>query len=114
MRFENSRLVAVKLLCKDKNGREMWLCRCDCGNEKVILKSSLLNGYTLSCGCYRNERIKETAEKHFATINGETKSLSEWAEVLNINYYTLAQRVHRGMTPEEAILKPIRKRKAVN
>lgn len=28
-----------------------WLCRCDCGNEKVILGSSLVTGHTKSCGC---------------------------------------------------------------
>lgn len=29
-----------------------FLCRCDCGQEKVIMGKSLRNGKTLSCGCH--------------------------------------------------------------
>lgn len=28
-----------------------WKCQCDCGNIKEINGSSLINGYTKSCGC---------------------------------------------------------------
>lgn len=34
----------------------MYLCKCDCGNEKVIRKANLLNGKTVSCGCYHIEK----------------------------------------------------------
>lgn len=29
-----------------------WLCRCDCGNDKVIMGKSLRTGKTISCGCH--------------------------------------------------------------
>lgn len=29
-----------------------WLCKCDCGNEKIIDKNALTSGNTKSCGCY--------------------------------------------------------------
>lgn len=29
------------------------LCKCDCGNEKIVLKSNLIRGFTKSCGCIR-------------------------------------------------------------
>lgn len=32
-----------------------WHCRCDCGNEKDVLTTSLKNGSSTSCGCYRKE-----------------------------------------------------------
>lgn len=32
-----------------------WECRCDCGNDVIILGSNLTNGYTLSCGCLLKE-----------------------------------------------------------
>ena len=36
----------------------MWLCRCDCGNEIVVLSGNLLKGNTKSCGCIqRNDLI---------------------------------------------------------
>ena len=28
-----------------------WKCRCDCGNETVVIGQSLRNGHTKSCGC---------------------------------------------------------------
>lgn len=32
-----------------------WLCRCDCGNEKIVLGARLKNGGTKSCGCLSRE-----------------------------------------------------------
>jgi hypothetical protein len=37
-----------------------WLCKCDCGNEKIIRGASITYGMTKSCGCLRNERVSET------------------------------------------------------
>ena len=31
----------------------LWLCKCDCGNEKVINRNELTSGRTKSCGCLR-------------------------------------------------------------
>lgn len=36
-----------------------WDCICDCGNEITVSGSNLRTGGTVSCGCYRNERIHE-------------------------------------------------------
>lgn len=38
---------------KDKPGwvRRKYRCKCDCGNEKDVLRDSLLSGNTKSCGC---------------------------------------------------------------
>lgn len=33
------------------NGKTMWLCRCDCGNEIVAEKQALKTGRIISCGC---------------------------------------------------------------
>ncbi|MCA9069762.1 MAG: hypothetical protein KDA84_12605 [Planctomycetaceae bacterium] len=40
---------------KKSSGRTSatWLCRCDCGNEKVFPRNSLASGYANSCGCLR-------------------------------------------------------------
>ena len=37
-----------------------WNCLCDCGNRKAIRVTSLLNGYTTSCGCYKKKYLSET------------------------------------------------------
>ena len=38
-----------------KRGGVLWLCRCDCGVEKEIMSATLLNGTTVSCGCYNRD-----------------------------------------------------------
>jgi hypothetical protein len=40
-----------------------WLCKCDCGNSKVILANSLKSGTTTSCGCYAKEVLHEVLFK---------------------------------------------------
>lgn len=45
-------------------GRARWLCRCDCGVEKVIAADKLLNGDTQTCGCGRRARIGAFAKVH--------------------------------------------------
>lgn len=39
-----------------KGTAAFWLCRCDCGNEKVIRGKNLKTGDTRSCGCLRFDR----------------------------------------------------------
>ena len=34
-----------------KNGEAHWLCRCDCGTEKVLSSVKVKSGWTKSCGC---------------------------------------------------------------
>jgi hypothetical protein len=39
--------------------KRQFLCKCDCGNEKVILLSHIKSGKIKSCGCYNLESSKE-------------------------------------------------------
>lgn len=50
-RFE--RLVVLRLY--SATNPISWVCRCDCGREKVIKGGSLMNRMTKSCGCLRSE-----------------------------------------------------------
>ncbi len=40
-----------------------FLCRCDCGNEKVIIGAHLRSGKIQSCGCYNIEVATERGTK---------------------------------------------------
>lgn len=44
--------------------RRRWLCQCDCGNEVTVIGDNLTGGKTLSCGCYRNDRLLEVFGTH--------------------------------------------------
>lgn len=46
-----NRLTAIKCTGRNKFNIFLWLFRCDCGNEKVIRKDSVMFGHTKSCGC---------------------------------------------------------------
>lgn len=50
------RLTALHVAGKDKSGRKKWLCKCDCGNEKIVLSDNLCRGVTKSCGCWNKEQ----------------------------------------------------------
>lgn len=41
-----------------------WLCKCDCGNEKIIEGKSIRSGRTRSCGCLNKEIIKNIATRN--------------------------------------------------
>jgi hypothetical protein len=59
--------LTVLSLTGRKNKRLQWLCRCDCGKEKIIRSSSLTTGNTKSCGCQRNNMIAQSKTKHGMT-----------------------------------------------
>ncbi len=42
------------------DGCYYWLCRCDCGKMTVTSSSKLLQGKTVSCGCYARERLESS------------------------------------------------------
>ena len=52
-----------KLTVKEKsprmindNGCARWICKCECGNEVVVIGRLLRKGLTKSCGCLRKEK----------------------------------------------------------
>lgn len=47
------KLTAVRQVESVKR-RTMWLCKCDCGNEKIAEKQALKSGRVKSCGCIRS------------------------------------------------------------
>ena len=56
------RLTVIKLSHIDGRRQRYWLCKCDCGNEKIIRGASLQNGATRSCGCLRKETNRRLSE----------------------------------------------------
>lgn len=45
------KLTVIKENGFSKSGEIMWLCRCDCGNEKTINGRDLRRGHVVSCRC---------------------------------------------------------------
>lgn len=58
----------------NKNGDSRWLCRCDCGTERIVTANRLLNGRSASCGCKRYDDIINQTFNYFTTIKYLGKS----------------------------------------
>lgn len=64
------------------NGKRstLWLCKCDCGNEKIIDGERLRSGHTKSCGCLQKSNVSKRA-----TIHGmsRTRFYNIWLGIKN-------------------------------
>lgn len=60
------RLTVVKRVCNSGESVQ-WLCKCICGNEKVVPTKRLRNHYTRSCGCYNSEKVIKKNTTHDMT-----------------------------------------------
>lgn len=65
------KLTVLEYVGQNKFGQNLWLCKCDCGNEKVTSATMLLLGRTRSCGCLRNETAKKQAKKQVKDLTGQ-------------------------------------------
>lgn len=56
------RFTVLSLHCK-KNYAKMWLCKCDCGNKKIVRMDGLTSGRSSSCGCLHREKQSSFMKK---------------------------------------------------
>lgn len=73
------KLIATKYI-----GGGKWLCKCDCGNEKIIDGNNLRHKRTRSCGCLQKEFLNKTppAKKHGHSPKGKiSKTYRAWQEM---------------------------------
>lgn len=100
-----------KLTVMERNGinkhrQALWKCACSCGNETVLSTSTLKSGNTKSCGCLIHQSHPRLWKGDYTiTYNGKTQTVSEWAEEMGINYFTLYRRLQRGWDIERALTK---------
>lgn len=73
------RLVVVEYLGSDKHHNTVWLCRCDCGNEKRVHGPCLKTGNTKSCGCFQSQRMRKLATTHgYSRVGKVTDEFKIW------------------------------------
>lgn len=105
---EYGRLI-VKKYSHTKNGKSMWLCECDCGNEHTVSGWNLRSGHIKSCGCYKNDmaieiKRKLTAEQvdfikyHWVPTNKKGYiTLKDIGELYNVSGTAIGD-IKRGVT----------------
>ena len=75
------KLTVVECEGVNKSRKPMFICRCDCGNEKEVDLYSLRNGHTSSCGCYNKERIKEANTVHGGSLGDRLHNI--WGHMVH-------------------------------
>lgn len=103
------------------NKEATWRCKCECGNEVVVLGSNLKKKNTLSCGCLQKEnRLNSRRETEYEIREDVVyvKSFDGTEFVVNVCDldYVLAHRWHsnghgymtneHGKTIHRALMKP--------
>ena len=86
-----------------KGGRIYAHCKCDCGGVKTVLKSNLLHknpkSRVQSCGCLRNERVRDAVSTH--GMSG-SREYDRWRAMVerctNPNHIEYHQYGGRGIT----------------
>lgn len=85
-------------------------CLCDCGNERIVDRDSLVRGLTRSCGCLRREsmRINHHVQQcgdentHYRHGKTYTRLYRIWRGMkqrcLNPNYHSFPEYGGRGIT----------------
>lgn len=58
------KLVAIEKTDERYRKNVLWKCKCDCGNEVLVIASRLTSGHTKSCGCLIKENIKNVAKAY--------------------------------------------------
>lgn len=81
--YKFGRLVAIKFSHADKSGNAYWLCRCDCGQSKIVRYFHLYSKNTQSCGCFKGEKMSERTIILFTTHGmSHSKEYSRWKHII--------------------------------
>lgn len=70
---------------KDERLRPALLCKCDCGNEKIVRIMCLKRGSCVSCGCEAREKASKRLFKHGMT---DTRLFSIWDGMIDRCYHS--------------------------
>lgn len=79
------RLTVISHAGKDSRGKHLWLCKCDCGNEKIVVSDNLSSGKSNSCGCLKTEFLKRRGNQFGLYENREEA-------ILKVQYSHLKRR----------------------
>ena len=96
------KLLAIERIPLEKRyahkGKYGWLCRCDCGNMKVIPAGYLKSGDTKSCGCdsiqKAKERISIDGDNCYGRLEGTMAAVIKPERKLNSNNTSGVKGVH--------------------
>lgn len=75
-----------------------WICQCDCGTVKSVMRTSLVNKRTVSCGCFGKEGGRNHKKRVVAIV--EPIEMVERSEILDVWAHQMTTLLHGGHLPE--------------
>ena len=82
----------------EKHKSAKWICKCKCGNERIVRGSDLRLGKSKNCGCVNKARFKKIIFKH--GLDGTRINRIYWgmkARCYNKNYHKYPNYGARGI-----------------
>lgn len=93
----------IKEVGKSTRGSIQWLCKCDCGNDHIVISNELISGAVRCCGCYHKYReLGEGALRElFANYkaNAKTRKLIFGLTIEEFNIITSQNCSYCGVAP---------------
>lgn len=77
-----TKLVVVTSAADGYRGQARWLCRCDCGQERVVYAMHLKSGNTKACGCLNADRDGPKPRHGHAMAGSKTRTYITWESML--------------------------------
>lgn len=71
-----NRWTLLEFKTRNKEGRVLYLCKCDCGTVKTKVARDILEGKSKSCGCFRKEETIKRNKKCSSFTNRLEKGQS--------------------------------------
>ena len=69
------RLTVIDHAGKDHRGKHLWLCKCTCGNTKVVVADNLSSKKSKSCGCLKTEFLSRSGNQYGLYSDREVATL---------------------------------------
>lgn len=85
--------LAEPIISKSGTKRKRWICRCDCGNETIVLDQNLKNGTAKSCGCINKPNLIGQRFGRLTVIERASNSNADkarWKCLCDCGGYTIA------------------------
>lgn len=111
-----NRLEVIEFVKINKRHRAEWLCKCECGNLKILEGKLIFNGNVKSCGCLWKESI--SLDKNEASFNVLYLGYKNAAKSRNYSFL-LSKEEFKIISSKNcyycnSVPKPISNKKAVN
>jgi hypothetical protein len=80
-KFERLLVVEATIVDKKERKRIAYVCVCDCGETRTVLKENLTSGRQKSCGCLSREKAAMSGERLKKHGMHKTRVYGIWAQM---------------------------------